>query len=172
MGRHAVPDDGEETAPTATAKESAAGRHHALSEGPDHDSETLVFGVPAGLLSDHDPATTGEPEVAGSRDLAAAARAPQDSAKPGGESPTQADLRLLRTQPGLRSRCAAGVVVPYLLFTIVIIVIGRTDVYLIWVWIPTVLAGVLVGSFLDRAHKNPPRPPEPDGSGPSAAQGD
>lgn len=44
--------------------------------------------------------------------------------------------------------------IPFLLYTIVLAVLSRTDVYLIWVWIPTVTAGVLVGSFLDAAHKH------------------
>ncbi|MEO6887206.1 MAG: hypothetical protein ABI232_13110 [Jatrophihabitantaceae bacterium] len=68
------------------------------------------------------------------------------------ESSTRADLRLLRTESGLRARCAAGVLVPFLLYTVILAVISRTDVYLIWVWIPTVTAGVLVGSLLDIAH--------------------
>lgn len=68
---------------------------------------------------------------------------------------------MLRADRTLRARCAAALVVPFLLYTVVLIVVGRTDLYLIWVWIPTVLAGVLAGSFLDRAarHLNalPPR---------------
>jgi hypothetical protein len=27
------------------------------------------------------------------------------------------------------------------------------DVYVIWLWVPTIVAGVLVGHFLDLAHK-------------------
>jgi hypothetical protein len=60
---------------------------------------------------------------------------------------------LLRESSVLRLRCAAAVVVPFLVYTVLLIVIGRTDVYLIWFWIPTVLAGVLIGAFLDSAHR-------------------
>jgi len=64
-----------------------------------------------------------------------------------------ADLRLLREKPALRARCAAAVIVPFLLYTAVMVVIGRVDGYLLWVWIPTVTAGVTVGTFLDVAHR-------------------
>ena len=69
------------------------------------------------------------------------------------ESGGTADLRLLRENPNLRARCAAAVIVPFVIYTLVMIVIGRVGLYLLWVWVPTVLAGVLVGMFLDRAHK-------------------
>jgi len=69
------------------------------------------------------------------------------------ESATHGDLRLLREQPGLRARCAAAAIVPFLLYTAALAIIGRTDVYLLWVWIPTVLAGIAVGAFLDAAHR-------------------
>jgi len=69
------------------------------------------------------------------------------------ETGTHADLRLLREKPALRARCAAAVIVPFLLYTAVMAVIGRVDLYLLWVWIPTVTAGVTVGTFLDVAHR-------------------
>lgn len=70
-----------------------------------------------------------------------------------GKTGTHADLALLRTDAGLRARCIAAVVVPFVLFAVVLIVLGRVDAFLLWVWIPTVLAGVLVGTFLDIAHR-------------------
>jgi hypothetical protein len=42
--------------------------------------------------------------------------------------------------------------VPYLLYTVVLVLLARTDVFLLWLWIPTVFAGALVGHLLDRAH--------------------
>jgi len=66
---------------------------------------------------------------------------------------TRADLRMLREQPALRARCVAAIVVPFLAYALVLLVIGRTDVFLLWIWIPTVAAGVLFGSFLDAAHR-------------------
>lgn len=65
---------------------------------------------------------------------------------------TGADLELLRRDRTLRARAAAAAVVPLFLYVIVMIVIGRFDAFLIWVWVPVVLAGVLVGALLDRAH--------------------
>ncbi|HEY3736465.1 MAG TPA: hypothetical protein VGL26_03405 [Jatrophihabitans sp.] len=67
-------------------------------------------------------------------------------------SATHADLNLIRAVPGLRAGIFASVVVPFLLYTVAMVLMHRMDVYLIWLWIPTVLAGVLVGHFLDRAH--------------------
>jgi hypothetical protein len=72
---------------------------------------------------------------------------------PATESSGSADLRMLREDPTLRARCGAAVAVPFALYTLVMIVIGHLGLYLLWVWIPTVLAGILVGMFLDRAHR-------------------
>lgn len=77
-------------------------------------------------------------------------------AKPRAESGTHGDLRLLRERPALRARCAAAAIVPFLLYTAVLVVIGRADIYLLWVWIPTVTAGIAVGAFLDAAHRHGP----------------
>jgi len=66
---------------------------------------------------------------------------------------TRTDLRMLREQPALRARCVAAIVVPFLAYALVLLVIGRTDVFLLWIWIPMVAAGVLFGSFLDAAHR-------------------
>ena len=60
---------------------------------------------------------------------------------------------MLRDQPALRARCVAAIVVPFLAYALVLLVIGRTDVFLLWIWIPMVAAGVLFGSFLDAAHR-------------------
>ena len=75
-------------------------------------------------------------------------------ATPRPETGTHGDLRLLRERPALRARCAAAAIVPFLLYTAVLAVIGRADIYLLWVWIPTVTAGVAVGGFLDAAHRH------------------
>jgi hypothetical protein len=72
-----------------------------------------------------------------------------------GETDTQADLRVLRENSAVRARSIAGVLVAFLLYTVAMIVIGRTDVYLIWIWIPIVVSGVLVGLVLDLAHRPP-----------------
>lgn len=82
---------------------------------------------------------------------AAPAAAPSPAA---GKTGTHADLALLRSDSTLRARCIAAVVIPFLLYAMVLLVVGSgAGSFLVWVWIPTVLAGVLVGTFLDIAHK-------------------
>lgn len=66
---------------------------------------------------------------------------------------TNADLQLLRQSPSLRARCTAAVVVPFALYVVVLVVTGRLGSFALWVWIPTVAAGVLFGIFLDLAHR-------------------
>lgn len=85
---------------------------------------------------------------------------PKTKKKRDGETDTQADLRVLRENSAVRARSIAAVLVSFLLYTIVMIVVGRTAVYLLWIWIPIVVAGVLVGVVLDLAHR-PPRGSEP-----------
>jgi hypothetical protein len=173
MGRHSASDDDEadvvveplasgEVAGAAAGAGDAAGRHYRPRESGEHGAEPAVFGAPAtpSTTPSSDSSSSSSSSTEGARQRASgvtveAGPRTDTTAKIEAyrESPTRADLRLLRSHPGLRSRCAAGVVVPFLLFTIVIIVLGRPDVYLIWVWIPIVAAGVLVGTFLDRAHK-------------------
>lgn len=86
-----------------------------------------------------------------------AAPAPRPSLQPEPaatkERPSRVDLRLLRESSSLRARCAAAVLLPFILYTIVLVVISRVDVYLYWIWIPAILAGILFGAQLDAAHK-------------------
>lgn len=86
------------------------------------------------------------------------------SVTPRSPSGTRGDLKLLRQNAALRVRCIGAVVATFLIYTVVLIVIGRTDVYLLWVWIPTVLSGILVGTFLDAAHRRIARASERSGS--------
>jgi hypothetical protein len=127
MGRHSAPDDDEPSAaPTNSAVDLARGRH----EIADDEADTVIL-----------------PRVESSKP-------PAESKKPPAESGTHGDLRLLRERPALRARCAAAAIVPFLLYTAVLAVIGRADIYLLWVWIPTVTAGIAVGGFLDAAHRH------------------
>lgn len=87
------------------------------------------------------------------------------------DSGTQADLRLLRETPALRARCAAVVVVPFLLYTAVLVVIGRVGIVLLWVWVPAIAAGVGVGGLLDMAHRRGAREGEPSSAGLARARG-
>ena len=66
---------------------------------------------------------------------------------------TNADVQLLRQSASLRARCTAAIVVPFALYVVVLVVAGRLGSFVLWVWIPTVTAGVLFGVFLDLAHR-------------------
>jgi hypothetical protein len=74
---------------------------------------------------------------------------------------TTADLALLREHSDVRARCIAAAVVPFVLYTAVLLAIGSMGVYLLWIWIPTVSAGALAGAFLDAAHRRHNPPPQP-----------
>ena len=79
--------------------------------------------------------------------------APSGEARSKGESNTQADLRMLRDDPGVRWLVLGGVVVAFAVYTLVMLAIGKLSDYAYWVWIPIVLSGVLVGAVLDWAHR-------------------
>jgi hypothetical protein len=83
----------------------------------------------------------------------AASATPKTKKKKNGETDTQADLRVLRENSAVRARSLAAVLVSFLLYTVVMIVIGYTGAYLMWIWIPIVVSGVLVGVVLDLAHR-------------------
>lgn len=138
MGRHSADgDEGEDdlaglpATGTATLDSAApAGRHAASDDG---EARAAADTGPA-----DQPGAVLEPAVAtGDRT----------------ESGTRADLRLLRRDSAVRARCLAAVVVSFLLYTLVMVIVGRTDRYLFWLWIPIVLSGVLVGTVLDLAQR-------------------
>jgi hypothetical protein len=151
MGRHSAPDD-DEALPSEHAgsaidvAEPAVGTESAVGTG-------VAAAVEAGRhhTPDEQPPAPSQPAPS---QPAPSEPAPSESApsEPKPDTGTHADLRLLRENPSLRARCAAGVVVPFLLYTVVLVIIARVDLYLLWVWIPTVTAGVLVGTFLDVEH--------------------
>ncbi len=97
---------------------------------------------------------------------------PASKRGPGGHS-TAADLALLRAQPQLRLRCAAAALVPFVLYAAVLLVVGaQPRSYLLFVFIPLISAGLLVGALLDSAHRRrereraataAPPPPSPPG---------
>jgi hypothetical protein len=61
---------------------------------------------------------------------------------------------MLRENPAVRARCIAAAVVPFLLYSVVMIVLGRAGAFVLWVWIPIVAAGVLVGAMLDLGQRH------------------
>lgn len=93
----------------------------------------------------------------------AARQAERDVAAPGAEpvarseSNTRADLRLLRTDGAVRAQAIAALVASFLIYTVVMLVLGRGDEFAQWVWIPIVLCGVLIGGVLDLAHRRADR---------------
>ena len=46
----------------------------------------------------------------------------------------------------------AAVVVPFVLYFAVLVAIGRTDAFAVWVWLPLITAGIGGGLLLDSAH--------------------
>lgn len=134
MGRHSAPDDDTppvvltKTAVDVVSADDAVPRRH---DAPDDQADTAAL-----------------PRIEPAAPLVERRSAPRT------EGGTHGDLRLLRERPALRARCAAAAIVPFLLYTAVLVVIGQPGLYLLWVWIPTVTAGVAVGSFLDAAHRH------------------
>jgi hypothetical protein len=129
MGRHSAPNDDESSAAVANSAVDVA---TAFDDDTGHGRHEIV---------DDQADTVTLPRI-------------EAASPPRAESGTHGDLRLLRERPALRARCAAAAIVPFLLYTAVLAAIGRADIYLLWVWIPTVTAGVAVGGFLDVAHRH------------------
>jgi hypothetical protein len=83
------------------------------------------------------------------------------SAQPArGNQSTAADLALLREHSAVRARVIAALVVPFVLYTAVLYLIGSLGAYVIWVWIPLVTGGVLGGFILDVEHRKRAAGPE------------
>ncbi len=76
---------------------------------------------------------------------------------------TQTDIELLKTRGDVRARVVAAVVVPFVLYAVVLTAIGSFGwrVFLIWIWIPLVTAGIIVGLFLDAGHRTQNRAEPP-----------
>jgi hypothetical protein len=180
MGRHsASSDDGDEAAVAAAADESAAvltGRHARIEQppaaAPESDEEPLVSleevaadDGPLGLIAEQ-MTEPGEPPVDVVPEFAEPALEPVEPVEPvepaapvepngsgRGNQSTAADLALLRAHSDVRARVIAALVVPFLLYTAVLYLVGGLGVYLIWIWIPLVGAGVVAGSILDAEHR-------------------
>lgn len=74
-------------------------------------------------------------------------------------APVASDLALLRAHTALRARVLAAILVPFLVYTVVLVVTAHSGLrtFLIWIWVPLVTAGVLAGLLLDAAHRSGPR---------------
>jgi hypothetical protein len=126
-GRHAVPDEDEDAEPTVDVEPTAGEAAY------DQVSHAVTDRLP------QPPAATD-----------AAERPPQQRARKQGA--TAADLHLLRTDPALRNRVIAAVVVPFVLFFVVLVLLGRLDAFAVWIWLPLISAGLGAGVLLDTGH--------------------
>ena len=77
---------------------------------------------------------------------------------PRGAQSTGADLALIRQHPELRNRVLGAALAPFVVYAAVLLLLSaRGAQYLLWIWIPMVTAGVLIGLVLDAGHKRYPK---------------
>jgi hypothetical protein len=155
MGRHSAPDDVgddavETDAPLAVLDlGEPLGRHAGRDDDFDqaHTQRIAIIDDPTtGPVPVVEPAPPAEAKP--DKKATKAARKAER-----GESNTRADLRLLREQPAVRAQVIGAVIMSFLIYTVVMLVLGDSNKYLIWLWIPIVACGVLVGLVLDLAHR-------------------
>ncbi len=170
MGRHsaAADDEDEDAAVTVVLAGSAAveaagrGRHARpapRTPGPVAPSLTKAPVAPSLTKVPLAPSLTKVPlELPVDSITAIAAvefEAPIDAVAEPAASGSASDLALLRSDTSLLARCLAAVLMPFLVYLVVMTVIGSSGrEWLIWIWLPAITAGVLAGAFLDSAHKN------------------
>ncbi len=119
----------------------------------------LEAGEPVEPVDVAEPAEPAEPVEAA--EPAAPAEPAQPSKRGRAAQSTAADLALLRRHGDVRNRVLGAALVPFVLYAAVLLVLTTTGVqYLLWIWIPMVTAGVLVGFVLDSGHKRYPMGPE------------
>jgi hypothetical protein len=63
-----------------------------------------------------------------------------------------ADLQLVLHNPRLLFTCMAAVSLPFAIYFIVLMTLGRLAVWPVFIGAPMVLAGILVGAVLDHAY--------------------
>lgn len=153
MGRHSAPDD--DAAEPAASVESAVavvtsvrGRHARVDDDPVATDDTAkIARIDLDVVPDAPTETL----------LAATGRADLDEAAPKKkprERATAADVALVRQHADVRARVIAAVLVPFAIYTAALAAIGKLDrSYLLWIWIPLISAGLLVGLFLDMGHR-------------------
>jgi hypothetical protein len=187
VGRHSAPDDdeAESAAPVLTKVPEGLGRH-ARDDHPDAPIEVtdpLDLLEPADLVEEVEavettgPVETVEPAPVAAEETiefaspvattgplpppvgAAPEAAPEAAPKPARSHSTAADVALVRAHSDVRARCIAALVVPFVLYVAVLVAIGASGSrYLLWIFIPLISAGLLVGAFLDAGHRRYDRP--------------
>ena len=63
-------------------------------------------------------------------------------------------LRPLAIMTGVFNLASNAAFAVFVLYAVGLIAVGRTELFLLWVWIPIVVAGVLVGAILDLGYRN------------------
>lgn len=167
MGRHSAPDDDaaellDSLAPTESAVAVAAparGRHART----DDDEQVSAFedtakiariDVPADTAESALPPADGAVRIAGPDIEPAVKPAAEQQRKRPRERSTAADFALVREHGDVRARVIAALLVPFAIYTAAMAAIGKLDrSYLLWIWIPLVTAGILMGLFLDLGHR-------------------
>jgi hypothetical protein len=165
MGRHSAGgDDEDDLQPPAGAVIVAVesrGRHASPDQAADEELDAPAAQVvltkpgPPSVV-DTAPTAPIAPIAADEADWSTAPIPPVEAPEPATEpepSPTARDFALFRAHPDVRNRAIAAVLAPFVVYAVVMVVIGRTNVFLIWLWIPVILAGVLMGLILDLGHK-------------------
>jgi hypothetical protein len=163
VGRHSAPEDDaaellESLAPTESpvAVAAPARGRHARTDDDDQTSAVEDTAKIARVDPFVDTAETALPPTDGGQSvtepLAEPAGEPQR--KRPRERSTAADLALFREHSDVRARVIAALLVPFAVYTAALAAMGKLDrTYLLWIWIPLVTAGILVGLFLDLGHR-------------------
>lgn len=157
-GRHSRFDDHQAAAARSAGTDEAHTQRIAIISVDADPSPTDTDVLPRLLAApaDSEPAETEDTEhTEESEGTAETAEVPAaEPAKPARrESGTRSDLRMLRQNSAVRAQAIGAVIASFLIYTIVIVVLGRTDVYLPWLFVPIVVSGFLVGLVLDLAHR-------------------
>lgn len=131
----------------------------AVPDSAPPSTPTAVEHEPADLaVSEVVSTAVSEVGVDSSGPVVATADAGEPAAAPTGpRRGTVGDVGLIRRHADVRARVIAAVVVPFVVFFAVFAVTGELSVRsLIWIWVPAVTAGVLVGLLLDAGHRRYP----------------
>jgi len=160
-GRHSRGADVETTGPVPGVSVRRDEERAAVQD--ERPTERLDLAAIEAALEQPETAETAElPESAETAETAklpepaepAELATPAEGKRPRAAQSTAADLALIRRHGDVRNRVLGAALAPFVLYVVVLLVLSATAVqYLLWIWIPTVIAGVLIGFVLDAGHK-------------------
>jgi len=175
-GRHTRVEDEQHTGPVpGTPMRPADERAAAQDERPTEQLTLADIAAAAGVEPELEPepaaaplAETRAPAPAGPAEPAVPVLTEATPAEPAastsppkpprGAQSTGADLALIRQHPELRNRVLGAALAPFVVYAAVLLLLSAKGVqYLLWIWIPMVTAGVLIGLVLDAGHKRYPK---------------